>query len=543
MGLIKLAPNNKKSKKNASASVEQKGEKPEAKPQNLTSAGNAQRSKDDKQKRRKETDKMASILNGAESKALNDVIYNLLEAEKPQQLVRPVPVRSVEGHYAGQIRFDTNDEYVEVRVRPDPKSFCEITTQTTSPVSSIPTEEVGNIYSGPGGANSAAKRYVCFQEPVILQDGTFVRPTPAESANTVGIMESFYNDQVLAIATGWHGLQLANGAVLTINVINNGGSNASVEIQLFKVNTVSRAQTLLQVGPTVIAAANAAATATITATVAYAIAQDEILVVAIGVLASVAGSFVRFRDLTFTPTIFSGITATDVYSTTNYTIGQAVYGKSDDRATVLDAFFTEALLWAPVSLSSRLNVRQQVNTAGGLMLAAYLPSFVMSQTSTTPSRAWEDIVAYKRSYPVKDSLPFRTGAHASWVGMRLQDYEFRGQFSQPSYLRRDAESLPLNVFIAQKASTDPVRYYFDFQVNFELQSVNPLVTAKPGPCSPDFLAQFLAMCACHELLVGENPSHIERLKKLVKKITSDPRVRSAAKFALVEGVPFLLRHL
>lgn len=539
-----MAKNPTDKTKTASAGSEKKGETEEKVPQ-LSKAGNSQRSRADRKKRKEEVNKVASILNNKESKALTDVLYNMLEHDKPMRLVRPVPVRSVEGHYAGQIRFDTQNEYVEVRTRPDPRAFVEITTQTTSTLATLPVEEINNIYSGPGGSNSTSTRFLCYQEPAILADGTYIRPSFAETNNSGGTLESFYGDAVLNLASGFHGLSMPVASVLTLGITNDGPNNATVGINIFKVNTNTKAQTLIQAGATLTAAANGAAAPTITMASAATPAADEILVIAVSVVASVPGQFVRFRDLTISPTVYTGFVTADVYSVSSFTIGQAVYGKSDARAGILDSFFTNSLLWAPVGMSSRLNVRQQVNTAGGLMLAAYLPSFVMDQTSATPSKAWEDIVAYKRSYPVKDALPFRTGAHASWIGMRIQDYEFRGMINQPEYQRREAASLPVNVFIAQKASSDTevIRYFFDFQVNFEVQSINPLVTAKLGPCSPDFLAQFLALCALHDLLVGENPLHIDRIKKLVKKIASDPRVRQAAKFAIEEGVPFLLRHI
>lgn len=539
------------SKKEKSASAGAKGETKQEKKdvgspssENLSNAGNSRRSKKDKKARKEQTQKLASILNPKEAKELESHIYNMLECEKPAQLVRPVPVRSVPCHYAGQIRFDSDDEYVEVRTRPDPFQFIEITTQTTASVAAIPAEEIGSIYSGPAGANSTSSRYVCLQEPIVLADGTYVRPVISETNNSGGILEAFFNDTVVNYGVGWHGLGYPTGSIFTINVVNNGSVNCTVAVNLFRVNTATRAQTLIQAGSTVVCSANASAAPTITTAASLTLSADEILVFAISVVSTIAGQFTRFRDLVFQPTVYSGLTATDVYSTQSYTVGQAVYGLNDPRAQTLDDFFRTSLLWAPVGLSSRLNVKQQLNEAGGMMLASYLPSFILEQTSSTPSKAWEDIVAYKRSYPVKDCLPFRTGAHASWVGMRLQDYEFRGQFREVAYSRRDSESLPVNVFISQKASaSSTIRYFFDFQVNFEVQSVNPLVTAKLGPASPDFLAQFLAMAALHEMLVGENPSHIERIKKLVKKIANDPRVRSAAKFAIQEGVPFLLRHI
>lgn len=490
-------------------------------------------------------DKMAAILTGKENGALKQTIYNMLECEEPVQLCRPIPVRSLPVHYEGQIKFDTDDEYAEVRTRPDPFNFVEITTQigAATSISSAPNEDIASLCTNDREGAAATKRQIDYQLPILLADGDFLRPVFTEyDATPIGVQIIFAGGTAQSIASGFHGFGIASGAVLTYSVVNNGPVNAQVSVELFKINTVSKASSVIGSGTSLNCAANGAANPTLTVGTLTAFSPDEICVFSLGIVSGGgAGTTVRFKDIEFAPTTLTGFSVSGAYSTEVYTLGQAVYGKGDARATTLDDFFKNCLLWAPVGQSSRLNVRQQVNDAGGYFLASSLPSFVTKELSPVPSKAWQDIVAYGRSYPVKEPIPFRDGSHGTWVPARMQDWEFRAPFTTTEYKLREEASMPSVVLIGQKASaTASVKYMFDFNVNFEIQSLNPLVTMKLGPSSPVFMMQFLALASANSDLVGENPKHIERLRKLALKIASNPHVRSAFKWAITDGLPLAL---
>jgi len=249
------------------------------------------------------------------------------------------------------------------------------------------------------------------------------------------------------------------------------------------------------------------------------------------------GAYVSGVDFSLTA---GTITFNGTSSTRVYTLGGARYGSEDDvNAIILQNAFRDALLWAPNSMNATLNVDQQLNTAGGRFLAAYLPSHIEDYLDETLIDEWTQINGFANSYPVAEA-PFEKGCHGCWVGARIADYEPRRPFINSELAERAHGTLPKVIFMSYKVNSEVVlKYRLKFSCVLEIQSMNPLLTMKLSPCSTELIPVLMQIWGQHKDLVGHNPNHFQRIKSLTMQAMRDPRVRSALKSLLTAGVSAL----
>lgn len=266
---------------------------------------------------------------------------------------------------------------------------------------------------------------------------------------------------------------------------------------------------------------------------------------ALGLKVTNASAAFRINDLSFRYNTIPATASAGSKVVTSLTVGQAIYQGDPLRAEQLDDLFRTSALWAPVACSTIVNCVQVLKERGGEFLSAYLPSNVGLSVPNDPASAWSQLVGYGRSYPVATNS-FQHGAHATWVGARIQDYEFRRPFTDPKWLGLQKTALPSTVILAQRAKSDTassIRYYIEFRVAFAVQTLNPVISMTMTPSCPSFCVLFLSIVAAHSLLVGENPDHMKRLIELAKKVATDPRVVALAKTGLSKAIPMLLSAL
>jgi hypothetical protein len=478
---------------------------------------------------------------------VEQLAFNMLEAEEPMQLCRPTPKRTVACHYKGQRNDQTSDEWFQVELQPHPSLFMAVTKQVGNDVALATTQQVErneDIYdSSRYTIAGATTRHFAYQYPVGVTDGSFIRVDESAYDEQQGITFSGTDgvpkdDPV----PGFSGLKWGNNAVLAFKVNNNGPTPFACNPLVMAINKNTRvsrsisssgAQTAVGAHTSVVTTANPIGAVTQPS-------PDEIVCFCL-VVTTTGTNIVKFVDIDFEP-VLTNFLADDAYSVETFTLGQAVYGKDDERAIILDDFFLNSKQWGPIALSARLNISQELKDAGGKFLAALLPGDISSSLSPLPEEAWQQIVAFGRSYPVAEPLPFAEGCHGSWVPMSWSDFEMRKFERDESARLIEVNKMPRVVLIARKASAESIgKYMIDFQANFEVVSLNPLVTLTLGPSSPQFLSLYLALVSANMNLVGENPKHLERLWKIAQDVASNKELRAAASWAMKNGVPLLTK--
>lgn len=156
---------------------------------------------------------------------------------------------------------------------------------------------------------------------------------------------------------------------------------------------------------------------------------------------------------------------------------------------------------------------------GGTSIAALLPSEVQ-----TP-------LHYSGLYQVVAERPYyrylglaRTGAHAVWVPETIGDLAMmhKSRYLQSNRLMLGFSSVP------SQGATSSWKLVVSWRVEFQVNSM--ILPSRIAPCSTDFLPTLFAGIREHlDYLYGENPSHRQRIKEVVKKIAKNPQLRSIAK--------------
>lgn len=492
-------------------------------------------------------------LSGPEKKMVKDYAYQLLFPEGPIDIPRPIPVRTHKAFHTGQLILDTNADSFSVEVSPDPFSFARITSKVPNgtEVSRLFLQnnaDISDLAPGDGtnGGTTGSNTTFSYQVPMQLSRG-WARPAirsvlaNAPSRPVVAIDGAFAFDR----CAGYENVML-NGGVTEWFVSQSSLSTIKVDVLIGRVQadgqlTIDAVTTGHNVPPNTPVQINLN-TGIILADTTVSGAR---LFFGLRLTDVSAGPVFQWNKLTFGPNFLDLETVTDGYLINNYTIGQALYSTEPDKAEQLDSLYRQCQLWSPVACSTIVNVTQVLRERGGNFLSAYLPSNTAGAVPPDPDAAWPVIKAYGRSYPVATTT-FAVGAQATWVGSRIQDYEFRRPFVNPFWLNFEKTSMPRTLILAQRALSDSpatARYYIDFRVAFSVQTLDPKIEMKMGVACPNFCLLFLSLVAANEGLVGENPDHIRRLMEIAKSVATDPRVVSLLKMGLSKGLPLLMAAL
>lgn len=472
----------------------------------------------------------------------------LLHPTKGIDIPRPIPAAVHRAHFSSQLIVDSDTDSLMFEIKPDPFKFIRQfgVRRTAVPgvgaLRSIDFSEAGDddaLYREIIGTTDEAWFYPFGAE---LTDGTRV---PMRSIGNIGGVGTIANTSFVGwsgndfrydTANGWNGITVP-GHTATIAIGNTGTSTITCSAMLVSVNAAGDVSVYAASGAAVVISGQNQATTTIV--VPAGSFPEDLLCLAVRIT-NVAVTEFRWEDLVIAPTAIQINAATGHLSQKTYTLGQASYPSDAKLANDLDSLFADAQLYAPVACSSVINVTQVLRDQGGNFLAAYMPS--RTSVSPDPDVAWNTLNTLSRSYPVATNH-FLKGAHASWVGARIQDYEFRRPFQNQDWAELNYQSLPSTYLVAQRAVSADVstaRYYLDFSVAFAIQTFDPKLTMVFEPAFPTFLPLFLSLVAAHGFLVGENPDHLTRLKQLAIKVASDPRVQDLVRIGLAKALPLLM---
>lgn len=478
-----------------------------------------------------------------EKAIVKEYVTQLLWPTRPIKLVRPIPVRSFPYFKSGEITFSSAVKYTEIQFRPHPWRFIELKAQadlstvnftdkdyTTNPNEILPAN--ANPTFTPSSTHS-----ICFYDNLQTTSGTEIqivgKSVPGLSSVGAFFLDEFNYDNV----TGWPGLTCA-GALQAI-VTNNSSKTVTVALDCYIINsdeTVSQTVTsgTTSLGPGAITTITSASLAALTCT------PDQLFVPAVRIVNS-AGANCYLKDFIFRLSdATSSLIATSVPTSKLYSFGEALYPTNPDLANTVMEAFSGSNLWSPVAMACLYNVSQQLAQAGGKFAASYLPSFISTEIPDDFADAWSFLNTIKASYPHYEG-DLVTGAHASWLGARIDDYSFVRPFERDHVLEYEALSLPSDVFMSNVVSTSTnFQYYITFAAAFEIQTISPNFTCTLGPSSVILMPQMLAMMAASDALVGENPSHMQRIANVVRRIVADPTVQQGFKTLAGAGLAALL---
>lgn len=485
-----------------------------------------------------------------DKKIVKKYAMEILHPSAAVDIPRPIPQVSHKGFYSGQLIIDSDADSMSVIVTPDPFNFMILNTRTDANLESDPNFPEYDLANA--GANDAGNIFYAsvtpynttftYPYPFTWNNGRYCVPQVSAAYGSTDYIALDNNDlrlnrvncfQNVVAKAGTYPFLIANlgqGTITAQSVLGRVQADGTIIVDyLGDEETISAGETN---DSALTLAADVLADTTISGASIFMGVKVN--------LVSIAGF--RWEDLVMIPSVlFESLDST--VTTRVYTIGEASYPGNSARAEQLDQMFSECMLYAPVAASTVINVTQVLRDRGGNFLAAYLPSNLAIPTD--PDLAWNDIKSYSRSYPVK-SQEFMLGAHATWVGARIQDYEFRRPFRQEFWQIANWQSLPKTVLIAQRAKSadsSVARYYIDFRAAFAIQTLDPRIELTLSPSCPNFCALFLSLVVNHDLLVGENPDHLKRLLELATKIANDPRVEQLAKFGLTKVLPSLMAAL
>jgi hypothetical protein len=465
-------------------------------------------------------------------------VDNFLYPTKPFKLVRPIPVRSYSFFKEGEILFDDVDSYSEIQMQPDPWHFIRIKRRTASSVVSF-NQEYTTSYTNAGQTTftpTSTHRIGLCSNLSTTTDQIIECQNRVFSAGGVLVYTNF-NGHVENGSCGYYGLDTTG--TITLSFTSYSEYSVGVAVDLYVVNPdETLAYTLLNAATVSLPARGSVTKASETFT--YTVSSDQFLMIT-GRIYNPGPNNVFLKDFTISLVGSSAPLSTEATITSDeYTLGRALYPNDVQSQEVVMDLFNGSQLWGPVAMAALLNVTQELQSAGGKFKAAYLPSFIQDKLPLDFQEEWSQISSYKASYPVFEG-PYAKGVQATWVGQRIEDYQFRKPFNSEGANEFEAKSFPLDVFMANKASTtSSAKYFLQFSVVFELQTTNPLCTMTLGPSSTNLLPQMLAHAVASDHLIGENPSHVERLKKLALKIMSDPVVRQSFKALAGAGLAALL---
>lgn len=484
-----------------------------------------------------------------DKKKLKNFSYGLLHPSGPMDIPRPVPARSHKAFHTGQLILDTAADAISVEVSPDPFHFATVTTEVVAGRESFPLVTQDNSDLNPldiGDEYSPDLNYngtFCYALPIKFEGNTWKQPTirtqtdanpnwnliaPREQRFHFRTGAGYDNVTLPSQLTQWT-LNHSCGATLVCDLVAGKlHSDGSIIIEATSTGHVVPPNTYVDVSLNLIAPI-----------VVDTINGGDLLFFGVRV-SEVQNVRFPWDSLQFTIRQMQILTSAGSINSYAYSIGEAVYPTDGFKAAQLNALYSESFLWAPVACSTIVNVTQVLKDRGGNFLSAYLPSNVVIPPG--PNEAWPVIKGYGRSYPVA-SNPFAKGAQATWVGARIQDYEFRRPFDQPFWLDAQKKALPSTVIIAQRALSDTpstARFYIDFNVAFVVQTLDPKIEMTMERACPSFCMLFLSIVAMNPFLVGENPDHLNRLLEIVKQVITDPRVIQLAKLGLTKGLPMLL---
>lgn len=465
------------------------------------------------------------------------LIENILHPTREQQIPRPIPVRTKSKFETGQITWSNVSEFHEIRVQPDPFNLISIRSSgvpaTVSYIDHVYSESFAVLGQNDhdvqitGGSTTNAM----LQVPIFMDNGAYIDPVSRQT--TTNTFFSFGHNEVHTpgLVQSYPGCSVSSLTQLTMSVGNNSATSLTCALGIGSVNLTTGVIIPQSLGAAVVVGQH---TSAVISSVPGIFVPAPGTGLAIYVQMSPAATCAL---ASISMALLSGPIKSDGQdSVVNYTIGEAVYGRGSNQQVQLDSLFTGSLLWAPVSMSATWNIAQQLNTAGGRFLTSYLPSHISPSLLNDYSQEWDQIQGYRRSYPVFDD-EFVKGVHGSWIGARIADYSFHAPGDQALNIDRNSE-LPINVFMSRRVNfTNTAEYFLKFSVNIEVETLNPLVDLRLGPSSVDLLPYLLALFAANSNdLVGHNPDHLQRIKKLALKAWNDPVVRLALTTLLKAGI-------
>lgn len=487
---------------------------------------------------------LSSKLTAAEQQFAYKWLMNLLDPTEKFKFPRPIPVLSAADIKSGQIFFNTQSDYVEAIVRPDPFELIAITQLgITSHVDITGISDFGEdfrIYNsadpqaeiGPGGTHHFGLQLSLPLTNGKYLDATLVR-TSADASESYFMFQSIQDGGLY----GYRGI-LPPTAPISIRFTNRSQQlvNVSVDWQTRGPTGIVLTTTP---GTPIPCSANTTQTVSSAAVAGMAPAPADsysFIVVTI----NNPGVAVEINNFSFVVSALTGVETVSPISTEYWTLGEAAYGKNNQDAAILDQIIEQCLLWSPCGLSTKFNVDQKVNDAGGRFQTAYLPSRISNQLPGDFDQQWQFIEGRKASYPVAET-PFMVGAQGSWLGGRIQDYEFRKPFSLSKFILLELDSTPMVHFLTKKvASEATITMRLDWNLAFEIQTTHPAYTMTPGLFHAELCGLLGYLAANSSLLVGENPSHTKRLAQLAKQTLAHPMVQKAFKELFTLGLGILL---
>jgi hypothetical protein len=473
----------------------------------------------------------------------------MLHPVQAKKLDRPISCLSHPKLCTGQVIWDSSAVYQEVIVTPDPFNFLTLIRSTGtsgSVVLGAGVEEdfaLLNSNDTPATILSGTSVNWTMQVPLPLGSDLSLESTLLEGVPDVAGSRFYgflpFDNSVNLQTCASYPLQQLAATTYTMAFRNRIQTTQVVQAFVGKISKSTKVYTEFNVGGATNALPAQLTNCTVTVAGAFNSTADEQLV--IGVRQVLSGTHkvndfgIEFVNVDKTLTTTNATNTTEVYS-----IGDAVYGKTSGEAAQLDALFSEANLWSPVALSALFNVDQLLKDAGGRFQVALLPSFIQQKLPTALEDTWNAVAGLSRSYPVAEA-PYTNGSHGSWVGMRIQDYEWRKPFERTKVRNYDANSLPILHFISRQVSnTTSFKYYLSFHCCLEVQTVDPRIDMTWGASPSSLVPQLMSLFAKHgEELVGHNPDHFQRIKSLAKKAWADPTIRNILMTA-IKGSPALL---
>lgn len=481
-------------------------------------------------------------LSSAEAKWAKEYVLQLLWPTKPLKLVRPIPVRSFPYFKRGEIIFTSANKYTEVQFRPNPWRFIELKEDVASSTVNFTDNQYVTSYNKADDQQftllNGTTHYLSFANNLSTTDGTIIqyetKDQPAGATNYVCVLNG---DEVTNGLNGYSSMTCAGQLVGSIR--NNTPRSLTVAFDVVIQNSDESIATTISGGTsTVLSGQILGITSASLSGVSCSSTQNFVPLVRV---VNGSGFSVFLKDLEISlgaptqPLIQTAAAVTKVY-----TFGSALYPSNDELAAKVMEAFSESQLWSPVAMACLYNVTQELAKAGGKFSSSYLPSFVSGQIPEDFEEAWQTLATWATSYPHYEG-DFVTGAHASWIGARILDYEFLRPYQRDQVLDYEAISLPSDVFMSNSAAqTSSFTYYITFAAAFEIQTLSPNFTCTLGPASTLLMPQFLSLAAASNDLVGENPSHMKRLKSLANKIFSDPTVQQGFKTLAGAGLSALM---
>lgn len=484
-----------------------------------------------------------------DKKMIKEYTQQLLHPTRGVDIPRPIPSTNRKAHFSSQLLVDSDTDSIMFQIKPDPFNFIRqfsvrrSVLNGTGSLRRLAFEEAGDDDAVYVDNIGAIDEMFSYPWRVDLVDGTHI-PAQSYRRNTAsGVLANTFcigwlgSDLEYDYVNGWQNVTVpAQTANITIG--NVGPSTITVSVVFFTITENGALAPVAASSPSSVIVGQSQSAISVTLPLT-SVSGTTLLGFGLKISNISVGNF-RWEDIIMDPTTLHVNAETDHLYTKTYTLGQACYPNDNRKAGELDSLFSECQLYAPVACSTVLNVTQVLRDQGGNFLAAYLPTRTVLPPD--PDDAWIVATTLGRSYPVATNH-FAKGCHASWVGARIQDYEFRRPFTQAEWTDLNYQSLPSTFLIGQRAVSADVstaRYYLDFSVAFAVQTFDPKINMEFSPAFSSFMSLFLSLVTAQDLLVGENPDHLTRLKQLAIRVASDPRVHDMVRMGLAKAIPLLM---